>query len=69
MVVMRIEAEQPAERAIARQLERFGCRVEEESPTSLRVEFPCAESEGEALAEARLYLGMRIRSVLSLGLA
>jgi hypothetical protein len=69
MVVMRIEAEQPAERAIARQLERFGCRVQEEGPTSLRVEFPCAESEREALAETRLYLGMRIRSVRSVSLA
>ena len=55
MVCLRIEAEPPAERAIARQLERFGCRVAEESPTSLRVEFP----------EARLYLGRWIRSVLS----
>jgi hypothetical protein len=65
MVCLRIEAERSSERAIARQLERFGCRVVEESPTSLRAEFPCAETEREALAETRLYLGVRISSVLS----
>jgi hypothetical protein len=65
MVCLRIEAEPPAERAIARQLERFGCRVEEESPTSLRVEFPEATTERDALVEARLYLGRWTRSVLS----
>ncbi len=66
MVCLRIEAEPPAERAIARQLERFGCRVQEEGPTSLRVEFPEARTEDDAVVETRLYLGMWIRSVRSL---
>jgi len=65
MVALRIEAEQPAERAIARQLERFGCRVVEESTTELRVEFPDASTERDALVETRLYLGMWMRSVVS----
>jgi hypothetical protein len=69
VVCLRIEADQFSERWIARQLERFGCRVVEEGPTSLRAEFPCAESEPEALAETRLYLGQRIASVLSVQLA
>jgi hypothetical protein len=66
MVYLRIEADEFSERAIARQLERFGCRVVEESATVIRVEFPNAESEGEAVVETRLYLGPRIASVLSL---
>lgn len=57
MVCLMIEAEPPVGRAIARQLERFGCRVEEDGPTSLRAEFPEAASEHDALLEARLYLG------------
>jgi hypothetical protein len=63
---LRIEADEFSERAIARQLERYGCRVVEESPTTLRAEFPDARTEGEAVVETRLYLGPRIASVLSL---
>ena len=63
---LRIESDQAAERAIARQLERFGCRIVEESPTQLRVELPEARTERDALVEMRLYLGMWIRSVLSM---
>jgi hypothetical protein len=65
MVYLRIEAERAAERAIASQLQRFGCRVLEETPGGLRVEVPYAETEREALAEVRLYLGARNDSVLS----
>jgi hypothetical protein len=65
MVLLRIEAEHTAERAIASQLQRFGCRIVEQSPDALRVEFPYAETEREALAEARLYLGARSGSMLS----
>jgi hypothetical protein len=65
-VWLQIEADQHAERAIARQLGRFGCRVVEESPTSIRVELPEAATEDAALVEMRLYLGMWIRSVRSL---
>jgi hypothetical protein len=65
MVFLRIEAEHTAERAIASQLERFGCRIVEQSAEGLRVEVPCAETEREALAEVRLYLGPRNGSVLS----
>ncbi len=65
MVCLRIEADRSSERAIARQLERFGCRIVEESGSALRVEFPYAHSEREALAETRLYLGMWFRGVRS----
>jgi hypothetical protein len=63
---LRIEADQHAERAISRQLGRFGCRVIEEGPTRIRVELPEAATEADALVEMRLYLGMWIRSVRSL---
>jgi hypothetical protein len=59
MVCLRIEAERTDGRAIASQLARFGCRVVEEVPGNLRVEVPYAETEREALAEVRLYLGPR----------
>jgi hypothetical protein len=65
MVYLLIDAEQAAERGIASQLQRFGCRVLQQTPEGLRVEFPYAESEREALAEARLYLGARNSSVRS----
>jgi hypothetical protein len=65
MVCLRIESEQAAERGIALQLQRFGCRILEQAPGELRVEFPDAETEHEALVETRLYLGARIRAVLS----
>ena len=51
-----IEAEQTAARGITSQLQRYGCRILQETPEGLRVEFPYAETEREALAEARLYL-------------
>ena len=63
---LRIEADQHAERAIARQLGRFGCRVVEESPTTIRAELPEATPEPAALVEMRLYLGMGFRSVRAL---
>jgi hypothetical protein len=65
MVCLRIRAERAAERAIAVQLERYGCRVIDEAPGELRVEFPLADNDREALVETRLYLGPRIHSVLS----
>jgi hypothetical protein len=65
MVYLRIEADETAERAIASQLERFGCRVLDATSGELRVAFPYAETEGEALVEARLYLGPRNQSVRS----
>ncbi|HKP19111.1 MAG TPA: hypothetical protein VJT84_11575 [Gaiellaceae bacterium] len=61
-----IEADEFTERAIARQLERYGCRVVEVGPTTLRAEFPDARTEREAVVETRLYLGPRISSVVSL---
>ncbi len=64
MVYLCIEAEQTAERAITSQLERFGCRVHH-SAGGLRVAFPYAETEREALAEVQLYLGARKGSVRS----
>jgi hypothetical protein len=63
---LRIEAELADERAVARQLERFGCRVIEESPTQLRVELTEAATERAAIVETRLYLGPWVRSVHSL---
>jgi len=69
MVCLRIKAERAAERAIAVQLERFGCRVVEQAPGELEVEFPLADDDREALVETRLYLGPRFRSVLSTQLA
>jgi hypothetical protein len=69
MVCLQIEAEQRAERAIARRLERYGCRVIEEGPTTIWVEFPEARNERDAIIETRLYLGSWIQSVLSLGAA
>jgi hypothetical protein len=65
MVCLRIRAERAAERAIAVQLERYGCRVVDQAPGELRVEFPLADNDREALVETRLYLGPRINSVLS----
>jgi hypothetical protein len=65
MVYLQIDAEQTAERAIASQLERFGCRVLQQAAGGLRVAFPYAETEGEAIVEARLYLGPRNSSVRS----
>ncbi|HZQ64178.1 MAG TPA: hypothetical protein VFA66_02990 [Gaiellaceae bacterium] len=65
MVLLRIEAELAAERAIVSQLQRYGCRIVERTEDGIRVEFPYAESEREALAEARLYLGAQNGSVLS----
>jgi hypothetical protein len=69
MVFLRITAERAAERAIAVQLERYGCRVVDQAPGELRVEFPLADDDREALIETRLYLGPRFRSVLSAQLA
>jgi hypothetical protein len=65
MICLRIRAEREAERAIAAQLERYGCRVVDRAPGELRVEFPLADDDREALIETRLYLGPRIHSVLS----
>jgi hypothetical protein len=65
MVCLRIRAERATERGIALQLERYGCHVVEEGQGELRVEFPLADDEREALVETRLYLGPRIQSVLS----
>jgi hypothetical protein len=65
MVCLRIRAERAAERAIAVQLERYGCRVVDQAPGELRVEFPLADNDREALVETRLYLGPQINSVLS----
>jgi hypothetical protein len=65
MVCLRIRAERAAERAIAVQLERYGCRVVDQAPGELCVEFPLADNDREALVETRLYLGPQINSVLS----
>ncbi len=65
MVYLRIEAEHDAERAIASQLQRFGCRVLDRSAEGLRVEMPYAETEREAIAEVRLCLGARSGAVRS----
>jgi hypothetical protein len=65
MVCLQIETECAEERGVAAQLARYGCRVVEQHPGDLRVEFPYADTEREALTETRLYLGIRIRSVLS----
>jgi hypothetical protein len=65
MVCLRIRAERAAERAIAVQLERYGCVVDHAPGGELRVEFPLADNDREALVETRLYLGSRFHSVLS----
>jgi hypothetical protein len=44
--------------AVARHLERFGCRVVELRPHGVLLEFPNASSSPDAVAEARLYLAM-----------
>ena len=59
MVFLRIETEAGSIGALGRLFERFGCAVVERAPDHLRVGFPDAASESEALAEARLYLSLR----------
>ncbi len=59
MVWVRIETTAGTSAALGRLFEQFGCRVVERAPDQLRVGFPDASSERQALAEARLYLSMR----------
>jgi len=59
MVCVRIEVQAGAVATLGRLFESYGCRVVERGDDHLRVGFPDACSEGEALTEARLYLSMR----------
>lgn len=59
MVSVRIETQAAKVAALGRLLERYGCQVFERGHDHLRVGFPAAATEDEALAEARLYLSMR----------
>jgi hypothetical protein len=59
MVSVLIETQAGKVAALGRLLERYGCQVFERGPDHLRVGFPDAATEGEAIAEARLYVSMR----------
>ena len=61
MIELWIAADGADAAGLQRHFERFGCRVLERSAEGLRIGFPQAASEREALAEARLYLSMRRR--------
>jgi len=58
MVRVLIETTAGTSAALGHLFEQYGCRVEERAPDHLRVAFPGASSEREALAEARLYVSM-----------
>jgi hypothetical protein len=62
MVCLSIETEAGNAVALGRLFERFGCRVLDCRTDEVRVGFPDASSESEALAEARLYLSLRPRA-------
>lgn len=59
MVCVRIEVDGGGAAALGRLFESYGCRVVERASDHLRIGFPQASSEGEAITEARLYLSMR----------
>ncbi|MEN3341544.1 MAG: hypothetical protein V7644_948 [Actinomycetota bacterium] len=59
MVCLSIHTEAGDAVALGRLLERFGCRVLDSARDDVRVIFPEAATEAEALAEARLYLSLR----------
>jgi hypothetical protein len=62
MVCLWIETEAWNAVAVGRHFERFGCRVVERGDDRVRVAFPDASTESEAMAEARLYLSLRPRA-------
>jgi hypothetical protein len=69
MLSVLIETQEGNVATLGRLLERYGCQVFERGPDHLRVGFPDAATEGEALSEARLYLSMRPALGASLRLA
>ncbi len=69
MVSVLIETQAGKVAALGRLLERYGCQVFERGPDHLRVGFPDAATEREAIAEARLYVSMRPAFGASLRLA
>jgi hypothetical protein len=62
MIYLSIETEAGNAVALGRLLERFGCSVLECGREQVRVAFPDASTESEAMAEARLYLSLRPRT-------
>jgi hypothetical protein len=61
MVCLWVATEAGTASAVARFFESFGCQVIEGWGDHVRIGFPQASTEGEAAAEARLYMSMRPR--------